>query len=59
MDLAAGLTRSREARYLTNIIVSSVAEDAEGLKVYDKESGSGQEGEAPRHLHPDPVDVPA
>ena len=40
MDLAAGLTRSREARHLANIVVSSVSDDEDGLKVYDK--GLGQ-----------------
>ena len=38
VDLAAGLTRLREARHLANIIVSSVADD-DGLKVYDRSLG--------------------
>ncbi len=39
VDLAAGLTRLREARHLSNIIVSSVSDDDEGLKVHDKSLG--------------------
>ena len=39
VELTADPTRRREAQHLANIIVSSVSDDEEGLKVYDKGLG--------------------